>query len=508
MGSRPTLGAVNSQAEKTNTSHPFLVIVTLFVLRVRYSEKMRSFIPLLLVLALDGARGIKINPCCPEGEIYSLLGSEEEPRPGCKPYAGELPPFIAQWSDGEDRAVELSEGTGGQYRCKGSLYPTSVPANYGDGVGVEINTTTGWLLITDLNGTAIDSYSNDDFCGYYTDISSKDGQLEYTYTVCFDTLENPTEKKIRDIFYPIALLVSAFFLLVTIILYLTVGSLKKTIFSKITLGFLINAFICYLVLGIKDFQDLSPDGESSILGRPPCVVLGYIIHHTFLAYFFWMTAMAFNIAKSLSTLQLVRNQKSSWKSFLVYFLYAQGIPILISVFVFLMDNLRPNDILLPNMGTVECFVGSEFSLEKTFFQTSQFLYYYLIVIVLISFNIICFLVTAIHLHKHWHDMKNVQTSCSDGLVDHFSIIVKLSVIMGVPWILDIVSAGLEYQYGSAVFELSVILDILNLLSGILIFLSLICKPSVWTQIKKSYSKKIDKTSLHLTKSNTSTTSTV
>ena len=61
------------------------------------------------------------------------------------------------------------------------------------------------------------------------------------------------------------------------------------------------------------------------------------------------------------------------------------------------------------MGTVECFVGSEFSLEKTFFQTSQFLYYYLIVIVLISFNIICFLVTAIHLHKHWHDMKNVQT---------------------------------------------------------------------------------------------------
>merc|ERR1712062_808176 len=80
MGSRPTLGAVNSQAEKTNTSHPFLVIVTLFVLRVRYSEKMRSFIPLLLVLALDVARGIKINPCCPEGEIYSLLGSEEEPR--------------------------------------------------------------------------------------------------------------------------------------------------------------------------------------------------------------------------------------------------------------------------------------------------------------------------------------------------------------------------------------------------------------------------------------------
>ena len=93
----------------------------------------------------------------------------------------------------------------------------------------------------------------------------------------------------------------------------------------------------------------------------------------------------------------------------MYFLYAQGIPILISVFVFLMDNLEPEDILLPNMGIYNCFVGSEFSKEKSFFQTSQFLYYYLIVIVLISFNIICFLVTAIHLNIHWHTMRDVQT---------------------------------------------------------------------------------------------------
>jgi len=469
---------------------------------------MRSLLPLLLVLALNGARGVKIDPCCPEGEIYTLRSDELI---GCKPYAGEFPPFIAQWTEGEDRKVELSAGTGGQYKCKALVSVTDI---YGyDGVAWKINTTTGGLLITDLNGTEIDAYSYDTFCGYYTDISSDDGQLKYleklkySYSICYDTMEDPTEIKIKGIFYPIALLVSAFFLLVTIILYLTVGSLRKTIFSKITLGFLINAFICYLVLGITNFQDFSP-GDSSILERPPCVILGYIIHHTFLAFFFWMTAMAFNIAKSLSTLQLVRNQKSSWKSFLVYFLYAQGIPILISVFVFLMDNLQPEDIILPNMGIYNCFVGSEFSDEKSFFQTSQFLYYYLIVIVLISFNIICFLVTAIHLNIHWHTMRDVQTSCSDGLVDHFSIILKLSVIMGVPWILDVVSAALTYQYGSVVFELSLILDILNLLIGILIFLSLICKPSVWTQIKNSYSKKIDKTSLNITKSNTSTTSTV
>merc|ERR1712117_401442 len=111
-------------------------------------------------------------------------------------------------------------------------------------------------------------------------------------------------------------------------------------------------------------------------------------------------------------------------------------------------------------GVVSCFVGEEYNAKKSFFANSTFLYYYLITIVLISFNIICFLVTSIHLCNHWQSMKTVQTSCSDGLVDHFSIIVKLSVIMGVPWVLDIVSAYLEYTYGCAVFTLKTILDIL------------------------------------------------
>merc|ERR1712156_891286 len=82
--------------------------------------------------------------------------------------------------------------------------------------------------------------------------------------------------------------------------------------------------------------------------------------------------------------------------------------------------------------------------------------------------------------------QRVQTSCADGLTEHFSIIIKLSVIMGVPWILDVLSAGLSYQFGAKTFTLRVVLDILNLMTGILIFLSLICKPSVWKQIKESY----------------------
>ena len=108
-------------------------------------------------------------------------------------------------------------------------------------------------------------------------------------------------------------------------------------------------------------------------------------------------------------IKISRNKNSSLKSFLVYFLYAQGIPTLFSIFIALMDTFRPPNVLLPNMGEYSCFVGSEYDTAKSFFETSVFLYFYLIVIVLITFNLICFLVTAFNLNRHWHQMQRVQT---------------------------------------------------------------------------------------------------
>merc|ERR1712077_35642 len=101
-------------------------------------------------------------------------------------------------------------------------------------------------------------------------------------------------------------------------------------------------------------------------------------------------------------------------------------------------------------------------------------YFYLIVLVIITFNIACFSVTAFNLSRHWQAMKDIQTtSCSDGLVEHFTIILKLSIIMGVPWVLDVVSAALPVEQETDLFPLHVALDVVNLLTGILIFFTLI-----------------------------------
>ena len=113
------------------------------------------------------------------------------------------------------------------------------------------------------------------------------------------------QRFLTGILYPSALLISAIFTFITIIFYLTVSSLRKTLYAKITLGFLVNVFICYLLLAIV-FIFLRSESNREFLGSDTCKVLGYIIHHTFIAFFFWKSAMAFNIAKSLSTMKVVR----------------------------------------------------------------------------------------------------------------------------------------------------------------------------------------------------------
>jgi len=462
---------------------------------------MGSFLPLLTIIILtkDGITGVLINQCCPPGEILKADDA------GCTTFNSELPPIIAEWTSGGESEIEPRAWNGTRSQC--SATETLIPALflYGPDIDINIDDITGEIHLL-INGTEIDSYSNDKFC-YFHAVSGS-GELISSYSVCYEefTPEEKVQFKFKSVFYPSALLVSAFFILVTIIFYLTVGGLRKTIFSKITLGFLLNAFICYLFLGISYCVTLSESevGDFHFLGSLPCKILGYTIHHTFIAFFFWMTAMAFNIAKSLSVMQIARNQNSSMKNTLLYGLYAQGIPALVSIFIILMDFIQPSNTLLPNVGEFNCFVGSEYSPEDYFFMKSEFIYFYLIVIVLLTFNFICFLVTAINLFKHWSNMQGIQNSGCDGVVEHFFIIVKLSIIMGVPWILDVVSAAMPRDSDS--FPIEVTLDVVNLLTGILIFFTLICKVSVWRQIKESYSVIPEKRSLHTKTSSNSSNS--
>ena len=112
-----------------------------------------------------------------------------------------------------------------------------------------------------------------------------------------------TEKFFTGIFYPAAISISAFFILMTLMNFIIFED-KKKLSSVLTMGFLINAFVSYFILSIH--YSLTVYDEEALIGTTLCKVLGYIIHHTFIAFFFWTSAMAFNITKTFTKVQLIR----------------------------------------------------------------------------------------------------------------------------------------------------------------------------------------------------------
>ena len=190
-------------------------------------------------------------------------------------------------------------------------------------------------------------------------------------------------------------------------------------------------------------------------------------------------------------------------------IYAQGVPLIISFVVALIDNFAPCDSVLPNMGRFSCFVDSEFDASSSFTETATFYYFYLIILIIVIVNIFCFFITGYILTNNWSSVQNMSSNSDDCLLAHVTLVLKISFLMGnilvceqnfypifagIPWVLDIISAALAYSRGNSTTIYSqFILDIINLLTvysfskfiydfiyfqGILLFVILICKRSV------------------------------
>ena len=161
-----------------------------------------------------------------------------------------------------------------------------------------------------------------------------------------------------------------------------------------------------------------------------------------------------------------RSKKPSIKTILGHTLYAQGLPTLITVLTVILDEAVRYGITRPNMGTFNCFVRTQYGTVDSFFQSAQFLHFHLMMGILIMVNIICFLITGINLCSHWRNMTHINSrynlyfssnniiyycfiSTSDGITitNQFRIVLKIFIIMGIPWICDFFSKWLEFNPG-------------------------------------------------------------
>ena len=143
--------------------------------------------------------------------------------------------------------------------------------------------------------------------------------------------------------------------------------------------------------------------------------------------------MAINIfLKFPSFVSPAQNNSSQLK---FYFMYAQGVPLLLCSLVFIIDHCGPCSWILPNMGKAQCFLGAPWESQwsttdsaiNAIFLNSEFIYFHSILLVLQSSNVVFFLLTLKHLISHWWITGSVLQVESRG---NFLIVVKLFFIMG------------------------------------------------------------------------------
>ena len=217
-----------------------------------------------------------VQLCCPPGQIYAAYGAGSNyeeyddyeadykllEKTKCEEYSGDInnaykPEFDSSF---KPKSVELIGKSGKEFSCPEGAHPVSAdiliqPKKYTLTQSSQLN-----VFLDDIDFL---TFNYEDFCVAFTENKENqnaggfqydEGPLEVTYTVC----ERYFEKEVGEdeVVYPVAIFISDFFVFVTLITYLLMSEYRTNMFGKITIGFLINVFFSYFLLGIHYSLDV------------------------------------------------------------------------------------------------------------------------------------------------------------------------------------------------------------------------------------------------------------
>jgi hypothetical protein len=126
------------------------------------------------------------------------------------------------------------------------------------------------------------------------------------------------------------MIVSIFFLIITLLIYIIVPELRS-LHAKNLMCYCLSLIIFYTGLSLLNILDLLKINFSKICGE-----LGYTIYFSGLSTFCWINILCFEIFSTISR-DTIRST-TGLKRFLMYCSYGFGLPILMTIFVILIDR--------------------------------------------------------------------------------------------------------------------------------------------------------------------------
>ncbi|XP_014210183.1 uncharacterized protein LOC106640606 [Copidosoma floridanum] len=125
------------------------------------------------------------------------------------------------------------------------------------------------------------------------------------------------------------------------------------------------------------------------------VIQAYIVHFSFLASFFWLNVMCFDIWWTFGGLRSLHGsvKQREHKKFIMYSIYAWGCASMLTGICMIMDLVPgiPEDIIRPEFGVASCWFNT---------NIARAIYFYGPMGITVLCNICLFIITALRISKH------------------------------------------------------------------------------------------------------------
>ncbi|XP_074038803.1 G-protein coupled receptor Mth2 isoform X8 [Leptinotarsa decemlineata] len=278
-----------------------------------------------------------------------------------------------------------------------------------------------------------------------------------------------------DEFSILGMIISMPFLLATFLVYALLP--EPNLHRRALMSYVATLLMGYILLVSVQ---LSSEGISDV----SCNLLGYLIIFFFTVSFFWMNVMCIDMWLAFRGMRSFGDRKGAErKRFIIYCCYAWGMPLVDILIIFLLNTYGDQtSSYYPAIGIQRCFVGE---------GLPNFLYFYLLAMLILIINIVLFILTGFKIHKVQRETSVLKHSDSkrhayEDDKQQYKLYVKLLFAMGVNWITEIISWAIGYFWQETPKAVFYFTDFINATYGVFIFFIFVFKRKIWTSLKKRY----------------------
>uniref|UniRef100_A0A182Q2Y8 G-protein coupled receptors family 2 profile 2 domain-containing protein n=1 Tax=Anopheles farauti TaxID=69004 RepID=A0A182Q2Y8_9DIPT len=301
-------------------------------------------------------------------------------------------------------------------------------------------------VYVDETGNLVDGefrIQRNDYCVGHT---LEEERTEPVFVVCFNMANMETIATML-ISKGIMMLISVFFLLVTLYIYFIIPELRETQ-DKVTSAAVASLAVFMLLLSLVQLW-------VSLTQTSFCTVIAFLMYFFLISYFAWLNMVMANVWK-LTVARRWKIKERSW--YVLNHIYAITVAVTLTTMVYIYHSRYPT------LGEISCWFRTE--REQSYFV-------YLPLSVMLTVNIFLFVWTSLHLHASGDD---ISPDRKKALRYKCMLYLKLFLLSGLIWVFEILS----FHMSEGLVPQSwfwIIVDAVNCLHGVLIFFVLI----VWRQ---------------------------